>query len=72
MTLRFAVDEPLTVEATLLDMAGQVVLDLGVRDADPGIEETLRFDVGRLPAGLYQLRLTAPGEAATRNLLVVH
>ena len=72
VTLRFAVDEPLTVEATLLDMAGQVVLDLGARDADPGIEETLRFDVGRLPAGLYQLRLTAPGEAATRNLLVVH
>jgi len=72
VNLRFAVEEPLEVEAAILNLSGQVVRTLGARSAEPGVEESLNFNVGDLPAGLYQLRLTAPDEQASRSLFVVH
>ena len=64
--------QTLEVEAAILNLSGQVVRTLGARSAEPGVEESLNFNVGDLPAGLYQLRLTAPDEQASRSLFVVH
>jgi len=55
-----------------LDMAGQKVRDLGTTDAHPGADCVVSFDVSNIPAGLYQLHLTAAGEQAAQSLLVVH
>jgi len=72
VVLRFAVEEPLRVHAAVLDMAGQKVRDLGTTDAHPGADCVVSFDVSNIPAGLYQLHLTAAGEQAAQSLLVVH
>ena len=72
VVLRFAVEEPLRVHATVLDMAGQKVRDLGTTDAHPDAECVVSFDVSNIPAGLYQLHLTSAGEKATQILLVAH
>lgn len=72
VTLRFAVDEAMTVSAEVLDLTGQVVARLSATEAEPGHEYTLDFGVGHLPAGLYHLRLSGPGEQAARSLVVVH
>ncbi len=72
VSLRFAVEEDMDVEATLLNLSGQVVQPLGEWPSEAGQEYTIDFQVGELPAGLYQLRLASSREKAIRSLLVVH
>lgn len=72
VALRFAVDADMEVEVFLLTLSGQVMESMGTVSAEPDVEETMQFQVGAFPAGLYQLQIVAPGEQATRTLLVVH
>jgi len=72
VSLRFTVEAPMEVAAAILSLSGQVMQQLGTRASEPGAEQTLDFQVGTLPAGLYQLRLSSPEAQAMRSLLVVH
>jgi hypothetical protein len=72
VSLRFAVDEDMDVEASLLNLSGQVVQLLGGWSSEAGQEYTIEFHVGDVPAGLYQLRLASSRDQAVQSLLVVH
>ena len=72
VSLRFAVQENMEVEAAILNLAGQVVQPLGSYAAEANVEHMIDFHVGALPSGLYQLRLTSSQHKAVRSLMVVH
>lgn len=72
VSLRYTVEEDTEVEVTLLNLSGQVVASLGTTAVGSGEEHQLDFQVGHLPAGLYQLQVSSSREQAVRSLLVVH
>jgi serine protease len=54
------------------DALGRIVADLTGELARSGAPSTILFDGSRLPAGVYQVQLAAPGATETRQIVIVH
>lgn len=72
--IEFGTRQPGTTEATVYDVQGRRVVQLGAPNA-PGVYQLhwdLRDAVGRAVAnGLYFLRLATPGQTQTRRLIII-
>jgi len=73
--LTFSLHEPAVVRASVYDLSGRKVIDLGAALYEPG-RHTLRWDgessnQGSVPAGVYTLRLTAGNESVQGKVVIL-
>jgi len=67
--VRYEVPDQANVSVGVYDVDGRLVRSLREGDAAPGRYEA-RFPSGALPAGIYFLRLDAPGFQDTKKVVV--
>ena len=68
--LSLGTTERVDVVVELVDMRGAVVLDVFRGELIPHWQNTVNIDARSLSAGMYQIRISAPGSVTTKKLLL--
>jgi hypothetical protein len=71
-TLRFTLRGGAPARVVLVDVSGRVVLAKDVRGLGPGSHSIDLLAGRRLPAGVYQVRLTEGAHSRTERLVLIH